>query len=225
MATRDAPAPPPALRPSRLSVTQIERLIRDPYAIYAEKTLGLRKLDPLRPTPDARLRGTLLHDIVHVFVDRTRDGLPNDPGGLFMEIAQERLNTAEDWPVARHLWLSSLANSLPEFLAGEGRRRVDASPGILEQKGEAVFDEIDSTLVGKPDRIDRAEDAPICNCAPRAPNSAASGARRRGASSNSLLLPWRTKDSIQRTDENSCRTCQKQAKTPNTKTAAITPFR
>ncbi|MEM6948018.1 MAG: double-strand break repair protein AddB, partial [Pseudomonadota bacterium] len=161
LASRDAPAPPPALRPSRLSVTQIERLIRDPYAIYAEKTLGLRKLDPLRPTPDARLRGTLLHDIVHVFVDRTRYGLPNDPGGLFMEIAQERLNTAEDWPVARHLWLSSLANALPEFLAGEARRRVDARPGILEQKGEAVFDEIDFTLVGKPDRIDRAEDGRV----------------------------------------------------------------
>jgi len=38
---RPAPQPPVALRPDALSVTQVETLIRDPYAIYAQKVLRL----------------------------------------------------------------------------------------------------------------------------------------------------------------------------------------
>ena len=39
---RPLPRPPVALRPKRLSVTYIETLRRDPYALYAEKILGLK---------------------------------------------------------------------------------------------------------------------------------------------------------------------------------------
>ena len=40
---RPAPKPPLALRPEQLSVTRIETLRRDPYAIYAERILRLRR--------------------------------------------------------------------------------------------------------------------------------------------------------------------------------------
>ena len=57
LAARPLP-PAPALR--ELSVTAVARLIRDPYAIYADKVLRLRPLDPLRPAPDAAERGGIL---------------------------------------------------------------------------------------------------------------------------------------------------------------------
>ncbi|MBP0651996.1 hypothetical protein J8J40_33540, partial [Mycobacterium tuberculosis] len=38
---RPAPAPPVAHRPKRLSVTEIETWIRDPYALYARHVLRL----------------------------------------------------------------------------------------------------------------------------------------------------------------------------------------
>ncbi|HCC96947.1 MAG TPA: hypothetical protein DEQ69_06035, partial [Rhodobacteraceae bacterium] len=57
VALRPAPAPPKAMRPQKLSVTEIKTLIRDPYAIYAKHVLGLRPLEPIEPVPDARLRG------------------------------------------------------------------------------------------------------------------------------------------------------------------------
>ncbi len=44
---RPQPRPPMALRPQRLSVTRIERLRRDPYAIFAEYVLKLAPLSPI----------------------------------------------------------------------------------------------------------------------------------------------------------------------------------
>src|SRR4029077_1701020 len=41
------PRPPLAVRPRRLSVTQIETWLRDPYAIYARHILGLPPHDEL----------------------------------------------------------------------------------------------------------------------------------------------------------------------------------
>ncbi|HEX6441929.1 MAG TPA: double-strand break repair protein AddB, partial [Stellaceae bacterium] len=45
------PRPPVAARPRKLSVTQIETWLRDPYAIYARHILGLRPLDELDADP------------------------------------------------------------------------------------------------------------------------------------------------------------------------------
>ena len=47
------PRPPRALRPRKLSVTEIETLLADPYAIYARHILKLRPLDPLEQETDA----------------------------------------------------------------------------------------------------------------------------------------------------------------------------
>ncbi|MEM7317598.1 MAG: double-strand break repair protein AddB, partial [Pseudomonadota bacterium] len=61
-AARPSPQPPLSARPRRLSVTEIKRLIRDPYAIYARHVLRLRPLDPLVQAPDALLRGVVVHE-------------------------------------------------------------------------------------------------------------------------------------------------------------------
>jgi len=61
------PTPPRSARPSRLSVTRIEQLVRDPYAIYGEYVLGLRKLDPLNLPADVRIRGTAIHKALERF--------------------------------------------------------------------------------------------------------------------------------------------------------------
>ena len=72
LAPRPSPRPPLAARPKRLSVTEIKRLIRDPYAIYAKHVLRLRPLNPLVRTPDALLRGTVVHTSFRDFHSRQR---------------------------------------------------------------------------------------------------------------------------------------------------------
>ena len=60
---RPEPRPALALRPKSLSVTRIETLRRDPYALYAEKILKLKPLGSLDGHFDARLKGILWHEI------------------------------------------------------------------------------------------------------------------------------------------------------------------
>ena len=88
-ASRPAPKPPLADRPDHFSVTEIETLRRDPYAIYARRILKLFPLDPLLRDPGAAERGTLFHEILHRFSASGVD--PHDPAAteLLLEKGRE----------------------------------------------------------------------------------------------------------------------------------------
>jgi ATP-dependent helicase/nuclease subunit B len=64
-----APAPrqrsPDDLR--RLSVTEVDTLIRDPYAVYARRVLGLRALRPVGAAAGPAERGSAVHRAVELF--------------------------------------------------------------------------------------------------------------------------------------------------------------
>ena len=62
------PCPPVTVRPSRLSVTEIETWLRDPYAIYAKHILRLPALKPLDQETDAADYGMLVHQGLHLFL-------------------------------------------------------------------------------------------------------------------------------------------------------------
>src|SRR5439155_2916890 len=70
------PRPPVAARPRRLSVTEIETWMRDPYAIYARHVLRLTALDPLDADPGAAERGRLVHSALDRFVKVHPGALP-----------------------------------------------------------------------------------------------------------------------------------------------------
>jgi RecB family exonuclease len=150
-AKRPSPRPPVAARPKRLSVTEIKTLIRDPFAIYAHHVLKLRPLDPLRPEPDPRLRGTVLHEILEVY-------LRGGGGGreVLLSIAEAVLAEKVAWPLARTIWLSRIAKAADAFLAFSAT--TGGTPVLLEEKGAVHLADHDFTLTGKPDRIDRLDD-------------------------------------------------------------------
>ncbi len=160
-AQRPAPRPPVALRPVRLSVTEIQTLRRDPYAIYARRVLRLAPLDPLHVAPDARLRGTLLHRILERFDEATDAVLPPDAAGLLRAIAEEVLTAEAPWPAARRLWAARVARFAPWFVETEAVRRAEARPLARECKGEWPVPGTSVTLSAKADRVDRRADGAL----------------------------------------------------------------
>ena len=153
---RPSPCPPVDARPRSLSVTAISRLIRDPYAIYAEYVLRLKKIDPLRQQPDAPLRGTVLHGILEKFIRNTDISLGLDEArNKLWAITDTVLAAQAPWPAARILWRAKLARVADVFLNDEVGRQSSAQPLLLEEYGARWFQDLDFTLKAKADRIDR----------------------------------------------------------------------
>lgn len=159
-ALRPSPAPPRAARPRRLGVTEIETLIRDPYAIYARHVLRLRALDPLRTDPDARLRGTVLHKVLEDFVIQTKDALPPRDASLalLMDLTDRVLADTAPFPAVSRLWRARMARVAGFFVDTEIARRAIGTPLGPEIKDQWEVPGTGVTLTGKADRIDRMGD-------------------------------------------------------------------
>lgn len=154
-APRPAPQPPVEARPNRLSVTHIETLIRDPYAIYARHILKLYPLKPLLPEADAALRGEVIHKVLQGFIAEHKDALPEDPETALMRYAEQVFAKHIAWPATRSFWLSKLARAVPWFIQTERARRAIATPIGFEAEGFRTSAKLDFTLRGFADRVDR----------------------------------------------------------------------
>lgn len=85
------------MQPKSYSFSEVGRLRRDPYAIYARRVLRLDPVNPFNSDPGAAERGTLYHRIVDRF---TREGhLATAPDALkAMERILTELFDAEQLP-------------------------------------------------------------------------------------------------------------------------------
>jgi ATP-dependent helicase/nuclease subunit B len=158
-----SPRPAVAVRPRQLSVTQVETLIRDPYAIYARHILRLRKLDPIDQPIDAAIRGTLVHALVEEFARTEIEHAAYDiaqRASLFRAIAVKHLGRILHHPATAGLWLPRVIR-MADWLA-ENWAEIKAGGRIIgvEVKGQIKFVSPggEFTLTAKADRIDQRPD-------------------------------------------------------------------
>lgn len=160
-----APRPPVHRRPTRLSVTEIETWVRDPYAIYAKHILKLRKLDPLDQETDAADYGMLVHKGMATFLDRIGADWPADAERQLRVAMAQALQGAGVRPALRAWWKPRLDRIAAWVVETEAARRAFAAPtavraevdGRLELEGD--FRRF--TLTGRADRIDRRADGSL----------------------------------------------------------------
>jgi ATP-dependent helicase/nuclease subunit B len=151
-----APRPPVEVRPRRLSVTEIETWLRDPYAIYAKHVLKLRPLDALDEAIGPLERGTALHKAMELFIAKYRDGLPADAVEQLVAISDQVFAEAGIPKAALALWRPRFQGAAKGFVESERERRADIATSHLEIKGELKIG--DFTLTGIADRIDILKD-------------------------------------------------------------------
>jgi len=146
--------------PDRLSFTEVETLVRDPYAIYAKRVLRLDRLDALAEPPGAALRGTLVHDVAGQFGHTYPVALPADPRAELERIGAAVFAAAPalaDRPETMTFWLPRFRR-VAEWLADwEARRRAGGLVVHAEIAGLLDMPMPDGrpfTLYGRADRIE-----------------------------------------------------------------------
>lgn len=137
-----APKPDPALFPRRLSVTEIETLVRDPYSIFARHVLGLDPLEEIALAPGAAERGTLIHDTFARFVEAYPSALPAP------EIAAAKLRQIgldlfapleEAYPEVRAEWWPRFERVIDGYLEWEYARRPGLAAIAVERPGKLAI--------------------------------------------------------------------------------------
>jgi ATP-dependent helicase/nuclease subunit B len=152
-AERPEPKPVPALRPRNLSVSDVERLIRDPYAVYARKVLGLQPLPEIMGDFSARERGTLLHEALERAVQVKIDLAAPDARAKLDAILAELIAHEALPPDIITLWQPRLDFWMEAFITHE----IETPVALRLPETNASRTEIadtGATLSGRADRID-----------------------------------------------------------------------
>ncbi len=155
-----APRPPVETRPRRLSVTEIETWLRDPYAIYARHVLKLRPLDPLDAPIGPMERGTALHRALELYKRRFPGAPPDDAVAQLMAIADGVFEELAIPRSALSVWRPRFQNAARWFAELERERADGISRSVLEIRGTRMFAAPggDFILSGVADRIDLLND-------------------------------------------------------------------
>ena len=154
------PRPALALRPRRLSVTEIGTWLRDPYAIFAKHILKLRALDPIEQNADAADYGTIVHVAVAAFVEAWPLKLPPAAEAVLRGEMDRVLDGRALRPALAAWWRPRL-HRIADFIVETERDRrlaLGAAAVLTETKGEWAIADRDFTLSGVADRIERMPD-------------------------------------------------------------------
>src|SRR5947209_1743712 len=155
------PKPPRAARPTRLSVTEIEDWLRDPYTIYAKRILRLTPLDPVDMPLSAADRGSAIHDALGEFTQVYKSALPDDAAGALRQIGRRHFAPLMERPEARALWWPRFLRIASWFAGWERERRLNVRTIDAELDGSisiALEGGRSFTLTARADRIEHRTD-------------------------------------------------------------------
>lgn len=139
------PQPKPAidLRPKKLAITDIAKLISDPYSIYAKRILRLRQLQEIDFEPGYAEFGSFVHKALEEFIKNPLS---------FDEAIKNSQKIFDDFFLsqeAKLLWWPKFENIFGKFFAKE--QELKFIRNLTEQEVQMVCEEI--LLNGKIDRI------------------------------------------------------------------------
>lgn len=158
--TPPEPRPPVHARPRRLSVSQIETHIRDPYAIYARHVLKLQPLQDLDAALDAAIRGSWIHEVMHQF-SRLPDRLTGPEAyDALVTIGADTLESVPGSPEAKAIWQRRFARAAAWFSEIQSDLIAETTQTFTEINGGVDWESAGGSfrLTARADRIDQKND-------------------------------------------------------------------
>lgn len=161
------PTPKPALslRPATLSVTQIEKLIRDPYSVYVSKILNLKKLERLEKVPDQLEFGNFIHQVIDELNKKYSNIKQNEIFEELIACGKQKLVHIMHNPIVQKMWwprfqkIAEWIMDFEEFKRANGKTKVysEVKGSISFMTSAGAF-----TLTAKADRIEVTENNTVC---------------------------------------------------------------
>ncbi|MDP9839280.1 ATP-dependent helicase/nuclease subunit B [Neorhizobium huautlense] len=154
VAKRPSPTPPAELQPIKYSFSEVGRLRRDPYSIYAARVLRLDPLKAFNEDPGAAQRGTLYHRIIDQY---TREGhIPGTPVAreAIMRLTHALFDAEKLPPHIDQVWRPRFIKVAEAFLVWETNRAPDINETFTELSAGFDMPEAGIRLTGIADRID-----------------------------------------------------------------------
>lgn len=158
LAERPAPKPPIELQPRKYSFSEVSRLRRDPYSIYARRILRLHPLDPFNRDPGASERGTLYHRIVDRFVRGDFDIQSPAADEAMVRLLNEAFDEERLPAHIDTIWRPRFAAVGKAFLAWERERARFIRKPLTEVAASMDVGVADIRLTGIADRLDALTD-------------------------------------------------------------------
>jgi len=156
-AARPAPMPEAGRQPDRYTFSEVTRLRRDPYAVYARRVLKLDPLDPFNEDPGVIDRGNIYHEIVERFVTSKMEPHGGGAEAAITAIVHDVFNA---WTLPAHvdaIWRARAIEMARRFLIWEAERRPFVSYSLVETKAHLAVTEW-LAVSGRADRIDIRKD-------------------------------------------------------------------
>lgn len=154
---RPAPRPPASRQPRQFSVSEVETLFRDPYAIHARRILGLAPLPPTGLTLEAGDRGDLLHAVMERFGRAWPTALPPDPEAALLAVGEAVFAPVRGEVEVEAFWWPRFRALIPAIANWERTRREAAGRIAVELRAKAMIRLPDGAEVALTARADRIE--------------------------------------------------------------------
>ena len=158
-----APCPDVAKRPRKLSASNLEMLMRDPYSVFARHILKLYPLDDLDRDLELRDYGNIIHEIIEEFNNKNRSSYPINAREELLKIGENKFNEKGIKAEIKAFWWPKFVKTVEWIDNKEKEYRQNIKLIHNEVCGEIKINAPagDFIITAKADRLDETKDGNV----------------------------------------------------------------
>ncbi len=152
------PRPPLSARPRKMSASAFEKLLRDPYGVYAEYILKLKPLECLNKEEDMRDFGNLVHNVLEEFNKKYPSRLPENTAEILVKMVRKAFEESNMQKEKLSFWIPKAEKMMCWLANVEESYRHDVEKINNEVWGSFSIDDLPGgkfEVYARADRIDK----------------------------------------------------------------------